>query len=185
MISLISYTTDKPMHNVIDSLKGLSAAEVKSELSARRSNLINVCMNHTDDFNKSSVIRASNAFLCKEIILVGKKKFDRRGSLGLHHLETVKHVQTLEECVAELHEAGYTVFAVDNTPEINPTAVYDVDLPELSAFVYGEEQAGLSAESVALCDAAIFLPQYGSVRSLNVAQAAAVMMSEYTRRWRR
>lgn len=187
MTELITYHDPDSIEgrNVQDRFFNMTTEQIKEALEVGRSKMVNVCMNLTSDFNKSSVVRANNAFLGKEVWIVGKRRFDRRGTVGTHHYETLKHVQTLEECIAELHEAGYTVYAVDNTPEINPMAVYDVELPELSAFVYGEEQAGLSAESVALCDAAIFLPQYGSVRSLNVAQAAAVMMSEYTRRWRR
>lgn len=41
-----------------------------------------------------------------------------------------------------------------------------------------------SEDVVALCDMVVYIPQYGSVRSINVAQAAAVMMSEYNRRHR-
>ena len=102
----------------------------------------------------------------------------------MHHFEVMKHADSLEEGVEHLHSEGYTVYAVDNTPALQPAVVYDVELPEKSAFVYGEEQRGLALEEAALCDAAIYIPQRGAVRSLNVAQAAAVIMAEYTRQHR-
>lgn len=172
------------MHNVVDELKGLSAEAAREKLFSKRTELVNVCMNLTNDFNKASVLRAGNAFLAKEIYFVGNKKTDRRGMTGLHHLEVVRHADTLEELVEHLHSEGYTVYAVDNTPSLNPKSVYAVKLPEKSAFVYGEEQRGLTAEETALCDGALYIPQRGAVRSLNIAQAAAVMMSEYTRQHR-
>ena len=170
--------------NIGDRFYNMTTEQIKDELEVGRSQLVNICMNLTSDFNKSSVIRANNAFLGSEVIIVGKRRFDRRGCVGAHHYETVKHSETLEPVIELLHSQGYTVFAVDNTPEYSPKAIYDVALPVKSAFLYGEEQAGLSKESIDLCDDMVYIPQYGSVRSLNVAQAASVMMSEYNRNHR-
>lgn len=184
MITAIEYHTDQLSKNVVEQFKNMEAAQIREAIAGGRSDLVNVCMNLTSDFNKSSVIRASNAFLCRETIIVGNRRFDRRGSLGLHHFEVIKHADTLEEVVEYLHADGYTVYAVDNILELNPQAVYDVDLPSKSAFIYGEEQNGLSPEQIALCDSMVYIPQRGVARSLNVAQSAAVMMSEYNRQHR-
>lgn len=180
----ITYTTDRPFTNVADQFLNMTAEQIKEAIEGGRNQLVNVCMNLTSDFNKSSVIRSSNAFLCRETILVGKRQFDRRGTCGLHHLEVVKHAESLQEVVEYLHAEDYTIFAVDNGPLLKPVALYDVEFPERSAFVYGEEQRGLSSEEIALCDEAVFIPQRGSARSLNIASAATAMMSEYTRQHR-
>jgi len=184
MISTIEYTTDRLSTNVQQQFVNMEAEQIKEAIAGGRNELVNVCMNLSSDFNKSSVIRASNAFLCRETYIVGKKKYDRRGTVGMHHFEVIKHGDTLAEVVEHLHSEGYTVYAVDNGPLLDPVALYDVDFPIKSAFVYGEEQAGLSPEDIALCDAAVYIPQRGIVRSLNVAQCAATMMSEYTRQHR-
>lgn len=183
-ITTIEYETNRPAKNVQSQFLNMEASQVKEALENGRSELVNICMNLTSDFNKSSVVRASNAFLCRETYMVGGRRYDRRGTVGMHHFEVLKHAETLEEVVDHLHSEGYVVYAVDNGPLLNPVALYDVDFPERSAFVYGEEQRGLSSEEIALCDEAVYIPQRGSVRSLNVAQAAAVMMSEYSRQHR-
>lgn len=167
--------------NVADAFYNMTTEQIKAELKTGRSQLVNICMNLTSDFNKSSVIRANNAFLGREVIIVGKKRFDRRGCVGAHHYETVKYSETLEPVIENLKSEGYTIYAVDNVPEYAPKAVYDIALPDKTAFLYGEEQAGLAPENIALCDDMLYIPQFGSVRSINVAQAAAVMMSEYNR----
>lgn len=183
-ITVVEYQTNQLSKNVQEQFLNLSAEQIKEATAGGRSELVNICMNLTSDFNKSSVIRASNAFLCRETYLVGKKKYDRRGTVGMHHFEVIKHADTLSEVVDQLHSEGYIVFAVDNTLSLKPQVVYDAELPKKSAFVYGEEQAGLSEEDMALCDAGLYIPQRGIARSLNVAQAAAVMMSEYSRQHR-
>lgn len=170
--------------NVRDVFKGKLLQEIRDTLDLDRSEMITVCMNLSSDFNKASVIRANNAFLGREVILVGRKKFDARGTVGTHRYEHLKISPTVDEIFPYLREQGYTIFAVDNTPDYNPEVIYDVDLPVKSAFIYGEEQAGLSEDIVAQCDKSIYIPQYGSVRSLNISQAAAVVMSEYSRRFR-
>lgn len=175
----------EPMTNVMDEFLNLTPEQVKDELASGRSEMIQVCMNLTHDFNKGSVIRANNAFLGKEVILVGKRVFDRRGTVSTHLTEVLKHSYEFDEVYEYLKEMGYTLVAVDNQLDYNPQAVYDYDMPEKVAFIYGEEQAGLSDEVLSKCDAMVYIPQYGSIRSLNVAQAAAVMMSEYNRRYRR
>lgn len=170
--------------NTLDEYKAMAVSEIRDVLDQDRVPMINVCMNLTSDFNKASVVRANNAFLGSAVYFVGAKKYDRRGTVGTHHYEHVYHAETADELITDLRERGYTLYAVDNTPEFNPSVIYDVELPEKTAFFYGEEMLGLSAEVVQRCDAAIYIPQYGSVRSINVAQAASICMSEYSRRHR-
>jgi len=180
-ITAFDYSTDRVATNVQEQFLNMEAAQIREALEGDRSHLVNVCMNLTSDFNKASVIRASNAFLCRETIIVGRRKIDRRGTVGMHHFELIKHADTLEEVIEYLHDEGYTVYAVDNTAELHPKSVYNAILPSKSAFVYGEEQQGLTLEQASLCDGALYIPQRGAARSLNVSQAAAVMMGEYTR----
>lgn len=168
--------------NVIDYYKGWELEEIKADLETRRTPLVNICMNLTGDFNKGSVIRANNAFLGRKVYLVGKKKIDPRGAVGARNYEHVEHSAELAPVVEKLIEEGYLVCPVDNIPEYNPKNLFDVELPEKVAFVYGEEGLGLSPEAVKLCNGPMIAVQmYGSVRSLNVAQCAAVLMAEYSR----
>lgn len=170
--------------NVADMYRDWTLSEIRADLDTRRKPLINICMNLTKDFNKASVIRANNAFLGSHVYLVGARHYNRVGTVGTHLYEHVSSSDTLSELVDMLHEDGYTVYAVDNIESYNPKNLWDVEFPEKSAFVYGEEQRGLSAEEIEMCDDMIYISQIGSVRSLNIAQAAATIMSEYSRQHR-
>jgi tRNA G18 (ribose-2'-O)-methylase SpoU len=168
--------------NVADAFANLSTEQVKEAIAGGLSPMVTICMNLTSDFNKATVLRAHNAFLGSDFYVVGRRSFDRRGTVGMHHYTTVKHAETIEPVVAFLREQGYTIFAVDNTPKFSPLPVYEAAFPRKSAFIYGEEKLGLDENTVALCDQAVYIPQRGVPRSINVSNAAAIMMSEYTRR---
>jgi len=176
------FTTPNPMNNVRDEFKGMYPEEIREKLAPLRTDLVNVCLHRTKDFNKSSVLRAGNAFLASEFILVGAGHIDARGMLGLHHLENFKRADNLEETVAYLHERDYKVYAV--VGEVADTVLYDEIFPVKTAFVYGEEGYPLAPEDIQLCDASISIPQRGVDRNLNTAQNGAVFMAEYSRQHR-
>lgn len=168
--------------NVIDYFKHSSEEEIRADLDSRRTPLVNICMNLTGDFNKAAVVRANNAFLGRKVYMVGRRKYDIRGTVGTRHYEHVEHSEELAPVVESLIAEGYLVCAIDNIESYSPVNLFDLELPEKVAFLYGEEGLGLSAESIALCNGPmIAIRQYGSVRSLNVGQAAAVLMAEYSR----
>lgn len=170
--------------NVADMYKSWTTNEIRADLDSKRTPLVSVFMNLTHEFNKASGIRASNAYLGNHVYLVGRRKYNKKGTVGTHQYEHVSSANTLEEVVELLHNDGYTVFAVDNIYEYEPKNIWDVELPYKSAFVYGEEMRGLQPEEIALCDDMVYCQMYGSVRSLNVAQCSAVVMNEYSKQHR-
>lgn len=170
--------------NVRDIYKMWTAEEIRADLQKNRLPLVMVCENLRGGFNISSVIRANNAFLGKEVYVVGRRKMDFRGAVGTRTYESVYHADSMKEVIYLLKKRGYSIYAVDNIPEYNPTNLWDCDMPMKSAFVLGEEHNGLTKETIEMCDEMVYVRQYGSVRSLNVAQAGAVIMYEYCRRFR-
>ena len=186
MIEKYSYGLEGPANannNVIEIYKKWTAEEVRADLQPKRSEMVTILQSLTHDFNKSSVIRSNNAFLGKEVYIVGRKRYDKRGGVGMHHYETVYHADEFTEVFDKLKKDGYTIIAVDNIPNYNPKPYTNFVFPKRTAFVYGEENQGLSAEVLDMCDDMVYIQQKGSVRSLNVACAASVIMAEYNRRY--
>jgi len=179
--------------NVADEFKGLSTEIIRMNMQTRRVPAINVAMNLTHDFNKASCLRSGEAFAFKEFVFVNKpndqvpssvegvKRWNKTGSVGMEHYANVRHLIDWQSLFNEYREQGYTIFAVDNISSYKPKAIYDAVMPEKSVFVYGEEGLGLSSEMIEACDEMIYIPQYGIPRSLNIAQAASIVMHEYTR----
>lgn len=169
--------------NIAERYKQWTNDEIRADLQKNRSECVNIFMNVSGDFNKASAIRSHNAFLGKEVYIVGRRRYDHRGTVGTYHYETVYHADELREVIDILHAEGYTVFAVDNVIDYNPISIFDIQFPVKSAFVYGEEGDGLSLEHIEMCDKMVYIQQYGSVRSLNVASAASIIMYEYTKQY--
>jgi len=186
MITKYSYgehCQDLAKRNVLDKYKTWLDEEIRADLELNRSPMVNIFVNLQGEYNKASAIRSHNAFLGKEVYIVGRRRYDVRGAVGTNHYETIYHADDLREVVDKLHGEGYTIFAVDNIEKYNPENIFDVQFPIKSAFLYGEEGDGLSKRSIQMCDRMIYIQQYGSVRSLNVASAASIIMYEYTKQY--
>lgn len=187
MITKYSYgvnTCKSQKNNVIERFKNDCAEEIRADLDTRRGDLVTICENLDYNINIGSVIRSNNAFLGKAVYITGRRRFDRRGTVGTTHLEHVYHADTTQEVIEMLREKGYYIFAVDNIAKYNPVnlAKYEF-IPRKSAFVFGNEGDGLKEETIKLCDKVCYIQQFGSVRSLNVSQAAAIIQYEYTIRY--
>jgi len=56
--------------------------------------------------------------------------------------------------------------------------LYDIDLTESVALVFGNEHAGVSNELIERCDGNFIIPQVGIIKSLNISVACAVSLYE-------
>lgn len=176
------FPTDAVPTNVQDEFMNMTVEQIRDATAAGRSSMVTVCMNLTSDFNKASIVRSHSAFLGAEIFMVGKRKFDKRGTVGTHCYNSIYHSVELAPVIGALHNDGYTVVAIDNNADFECQVIYDQEIPAKTAFVFGEESCGLSNESLALCDSVAYIPQFGAApRSLNVSAAAAIVMGEYSR----
>lgn len=168
------------MTNVADKYKQMFIGDIKEDLATKRSPMVTIAFNLTSDFNKATVLRSNECFLGSDMILIGNRRFMRKGTVGLHHISPLRHAVDYRPVFDDLHEQGYTIFGVDNVMDYHPEVIYDVELPAKSAFVYGEEGLGLSNDVLDNVDKVIYIPQFdGAARSLNIASAASVVMSHY------
>ena len=167
--------------NVADKFKNMTEDQIKKYLK-NTSNLFSVCMEHWNgDFNISTLIRNANAFNAEEVFYIGKKKWDRRGAVGTHNYTSLTHLKSYED-LASLSRK-YTIVGIDNnlpkTKNLNQFDWEALDKPPL--MIFGEEKTGLSKEALEICHLLLEIPQYGSVRSLNVGTSSGVLMYDFVR----
>jgi tRNA G18 (ribose-2'-O)-methylase SpoU len=166
--------------NLINPYKNLSDTIIKGDLNKRRFNFSVLLQNISHDFNKASVIRNNNAFTGQEIIIFGNKLDDIRGCCGAHKYENIKHVREISQLDGVFEEFD-VIIGIDNIDGAKPIQSYTFQHNLKTLFVFGEEEIGLCGELLKKCDDILYIPQYGSVRSINVACASAIVMYEYTR----
>lgn len=161
--------------NVIDHYKYWEHEAIVADLDTNRSELVIVCENFAYDFNIATVVRNSNAFLTKCIWIVGRKRFDRRGTCGTHKYEHIHHAESIDEVIS--HHDRHRIVAVDNVESassINEYRWYDK-----SIVIFGQEQIGVSNYALARADDIVYIPQVGSTRSINVGTASGIAMYDY------
>lgn len=162
--------------NVTDFFKYWTDEAIKTNLDLKRNNFSVLVQNVIRDFNLGVVIRNSNAFLAKEVIIYGKRQYDKRGTVGTYNYENIKHVKTIDELK---FPDNYFIIGVDNIKESKPIEKYEYPKDKHVLFVFGEENIGLTDELKSICNEFLYIKQYGSVRSLNVGTASGIAMYSY------
>ena len=83
--------------------------------------------------------------------------------------------------LTRLQTAGLRLVACTPTP--GAPSLYETTLPRRAAVLVGGEGAGLSPAAVAQADLQVRIPMYGAMDSLNVATAAAIVLSVLAARY--
>jgi len=164
--------------NVIDYYKYWREDAIVADLNEKRHNYSVLVSNLLRDFNLGTIIRNANAFLSRDVILYGRKKFDKRGTVGAHIYSNLKHVKEVEE----LDYKDCVVVGIDNIPSSVPLETFnwkEIQGDRHLIMVFGQEDVGIPDELLVLCEHVVFITQYGSTRSLNVGTASGIAMFSY------
>lgn len=163
--------------NLIDHFKYWREEAIVAELDQRRHPLVLVCENLGHDFNLGTVVRNANAFLAREVWICGRKQWNRRGAVGTHRYQHIHHSPDIRPVLEQLRQQAYCLVAVDQTPQAQN--LHEFSWPERTAMLVGQESIGLSPWALAACDHTVYIPQWGSTRSLNVGVAAGIAMNSW------
>jgi len=149
---------------------------IKEDLQSKAFPYAVLMENFAGDFNIGTVIRNANAFNAREVFYLGRKHYDRRGTVGTHHYTNIVHLPEIDD-LKKLKEK-YTFVGVENSvPTAMPLAEFK--WPDRTLLIIGEEGVGITSETLALCDHYVYIPQFGSVRSLNAGVASGIVMNDF------
>jgi tRNA G18 (ribose-2'-O)-methylase SpoU len=163
--------------NLIDHFKYWRHDAILAALDARRHEFVVVLENFAYDFNIATAIRNANAFLAREVWIVGRRRFDRRGAMGTHRYQHVHHTKDESALLARQKGNGMRIVAVDNVP--GAVSLIGYAWQPNSVLVFGQEQIGVAPPALAAADDIVYIPQYGSTRSINVGTASGIAMYSY------
>ena len=96
---------------------------------------------------------------------------------AVEHLE-VARVRNVADWLAAAKDSGFWIWGAAGGAEQAP---WDVDLTGSTVLVMGTEEKGLRPRVAAACDGLVAIPQAGTIDSLNVSAAAAVLLFESLR----
>lgn len=171
-----------PPH-LIRTTERLSKIEQVSLL--RQNDLTIVLENVHDAHNISACIRSCDAVGIKDIHVVNTmaprpyKRLGKKTSGGSIRWVKVHKWKSLESCFNYLHSKGFKIFTTSLTEDSK--SLYELDLTEKTALIFGNEHDGVSKEASDLADGNYIIPQIGMIESLNISVACAVSLYEAKR----
>jgi tRNA G18 (ribose-2'-O)-methylase SpoU len=165
---------DGDRRNVVDRYRYWSLDAIVADLDTRRHDFAVAIENWQHDLNIGTVVRTANAFLAGEVIIVGRRRWNRRGAMVTDRYQHVHHVASAAELTAYAQAHGYRIVAVDNFPGAMP--IETTALPRNALLLFGQESVGLSDEARAAAHLVCSIAQYGSTRSINAGVAAGIAM---------
>jgi len=154
---------------------------IESVLSKRQNDLTIVLENVFDPHNISAVMRSCDAVGVQEIYVLNTKlprhkKWGERSSSSAAKWLTVHQFENADECFAKLRDKYSSILTTHLSSDA--VSLYQVNLTEPVALVFGNEHSGVSDEIRTLADGNFIIPQVGMIRSLNISVACAVTLYE-------
>jgi tRNA G18 (ribose-2'-O)-methylase SpoU len=165
--------------NVVDRYRYWTMEAIVADLDSRRHDFHVAIENWQHDFNIGTIVRTANAFLAREVHIVGNRRWNRRGAMVTDRYQHVRHHRSVADLAAYLHGCGVTLLGIDNLPGSQP--VESLVLPRRVCLLFGQEGPGLSEAAHDACDGTFSIAQFGSTRSINASAAAAIAMHTWVR----
>ena len=139
-----------------------------------------------DPHNLGAIIRSAECSGAHGVIIpkrraVGLTPTAAKASAGAIEYMRVAKVTNLATTIDYLKERGLWLYAAD----MDGSTYYDTDLSGAVGLVMGSEGFGISRLIKEKCDFVVSIPLYGSVNSMNVSCAAAVLMTDIARQRKR
>jgi 23S rRNA (guanosine2251-2'-O)-methyltransferase len=144
-----------------------------------------IVLDHVEDpQNLGAILRSADVFAVDLVIAPRRRSAPlseaaAKASAGASAYIPLALVPNLAEALRRLAKAGFWLYAAD----MGGAALGQAELPPRCVMVLGNEGSGLSRLTREECDAALSIPMAGHVDSLNVSNAAAILMYEYRRRF--
>jgi len=155
--------------------------KVRKVLANRQPDLTIVLENINDPHNLSACLRTCDAVGIYEVYLVYHStqpfpKIGKKSSASARKWIKLHRFSSIPGCYDELRKQGKKIYTTHISSEA--LSLYEIDLTEPIALVFGNEHSGVSDEALALADANFLIPQVGMIESLNISVACAISIYE-------
>jgi tRNA G18 (ribose-2'-O)-methylase SpoU len=165
--------------NVVDRYRYWTVEAIVADLDTRRHDFAVAIENWQHDANIGTIVRTANAFAAAEVIIVGRRRWNRRGAMVTDRYQHVVHVEDVVALHRRAADTGRVIVGVDTGPGAVP--LESAALPRRAILLFGQEGSGLSDEARAAADGVYAIAQFGSTRSINAGVAAGIAMHAWIR----
>lgn len=160
------------------------ASKIQRVLQQRQPDFTVVFENVWDPHNISAVLRTADSVGIFEVFVIYTQnrvsthlgKVGKKSSSSAIKWLKVNYFFSVEECFAEIRKRYDKIYSTHLATDSK--SLYELDLTERVALVFGNEKDGVSTKALELSDGNFIIPQVGMVQSLNISVACAVSLYE-------
>lgn len=157
---------------------------IKDVTDQRQLGLTVILENVHDVHNIGAVMRSCDAVGIHEIFVLftephldeERLQLGKRSSAGTRKWIDVHYFRDRNQCFTVVRQSYSRIQCAMLMPEA--ATIWDMDLTQSTALLFGNEHDGVTPESRALSDGAFYIPMAGMVQSLNISVACAVTLFE-------
>lgn len=187
--ALTKMTGSDSHQSVVAHVKGrsfLSVSEFLKKIEGQERSFVLMADQIFDPQNFGSLIRSAECLGADAIAWSKNRGADitpvvAKSSSGASELLSLIRVSNLAEAVVEFQEGGFDTVAA--LLEKGSQNALSFDFSPRTLLIVGSEGEGIQPLIRKRADHAIFIPMQGKIESLNVAQAAALLMGLYQKKF--
>ena len=155
-----------------------------------RSDFCFVAQSFQTEHNINTLLRYADAGMAREVVAVGRRGWDEKGAVDEMCRVPCRHIYHPCDAIDYLRENEMSIVAIEKNDR--STSLFDCGFatsnrrfagfrlyPPRPAFVLGNEVYGVYPPFLEAADLVVEIPMYGTLGSLNVAVAGAVVMYDY------
>jgi tRNA (guanosine-2'-O-)-methyltransferase len=130
--------------------------------------------------NISAVLRSCECFGVQDVHIIEQRnafEVNSQIDLGSSKWLTI-HKHNSTKCLTSLKQKGYRIIAT--SPNVDDCSLYDLNIDNKTALVFGTELNGLSDEAYSLADGFMKIPMFGFTESFNISVTVALSLHYLT-----
>jgi tRNA G18 (ribose-2'-O)-methylase SpoU len=164
----------------------LNRISVQEFKETEKSPLVVVLDNIRSQSNTGSVFRTCDAFRIGKLFLCGitatpPHREIEKTALGATQSVDWEYFEHTIDCISALKAQGYRIFTIEQAEPKMLLGDFFVEKDKKTALVFGNEINGVADQVMAVADACIEIPQFGTKHSLNVAVSAGIVLWEFSK----
>jgi len=177
--------------NVHDKYKTLTVEELR-DVCKNESLPFRVCaLSVEGDLNIGMLCRSASIFGAEKFYVFGRRKVDKRSFVGAQNYLSVERIGGLnKECnlslslFKELVEKDNLLPILVEQGGVDISKITEIISNKIPCLVFGNEASGIPKEFIDEGYICISIPQRGVLRSLNVAAVGAIVVYEWSKKYR-
>jgi tRNA G18 (ribose-2'-O)-methylase SpoU len=166
------------MFNVHDYLQTMTVDQLQEVQRKESLPFAVAAVNLSGDLNISNMLRSAVVFGASKFIIIGKRRFDRRGCVGAQNYIELVHYDDDFKALEYMLDVFQPVFIEQGGEDLMCQDFYGWN--RNPCLIFGSESYGLPKHYFEIGEKekipTVSIDQVGIIRSLNVASAAAITM---------